>query len=72
MREKLDLRGRNTLGNEVGETFQYTECRIFRRARDLRDRKLAGVGIEQNQIGMRAAHIDAEAVPVTIGRHGLA
>ena len=52
-------------------SFQHANCRIFRRARDLLDRKLSRHGIEQSQIGMSAAHIDAEAVPVRLCGHHL-
>ena len=54
-------------GDEPGDAVEHAERGIFRRARDLLDQQLAGRGVEQHEIGVGAADVDAE--PVTGGAH---
>ncbi len=60
--EKTDLVRRNTSGDQLGEPVEHAERGILRRARDLLDRKLARFGVEQHEIGMGAADVDAETI----------
>ena len=54
--------GATPLAIELGEPVEHAERGIFRRARDLLDRKLARFGVEQHEIGMGAADVDAETI----------
>jgi len=60
--EKADFVRRDTPGNEFADPIQHAECRVSRRARDLLDQKSASRRVEQHEIGMGAAHIDAKAI----------
>ena len=54
--------GRDAPRDEARNAVEHAERGILRRARDLLDHKLAARGVEQHQIGVGAADIDAEPV----------
>ena len=62
VREKLDLVRRSPLAMKRATPSSTPSAGILRCAGNLFDRKCAGRGIEQHQIGMRAADVDPEAV----------
>ena len=54
--------GRDAAGDELADAIEHAERGVLRRARDLLDQQLARRGIEQHEVGMGAAHVDAEAI----------
>ncbi len=60
--EEFDGAGRRSPGDVIVHPVQHAESRVGRGGRDLFDGDLAGIDIEQNEVRVGAADIDAEAV----------
>ena len=67
MREECNLVRRDPARHESRDPIEHPERRIFRRARHLLDHELAARHIQQHEIRMSAADVDAE--PVTLMGH---
>ncbi len=68
VREEADVAGRDAARDEARHAVEHAERGIPGRARNLLDQQVAVSGVEQHQVGVRAADVDAE--PVTGGGHG--
>src|SRR5262245_52813922 len=62
VREECDIGGCDAAGDELADTLEHAERRVLRRARNLLDHKGAGRRIEQDQVGMGSADVNAQPV----------
>ncbi len=55
--------GATPRATNLRDAVEHAERRVLRRARHLLDQELAGRRVEQHQVGVGAADVDAEPVP---------
>ena len=62
MREEVDVAGRDAAGDEARDAVEHASAGFFGVLDTFSTMQFAGFGVEQHQIGVGAADVDAEPV----------